>query len=197
MAFATPSAFGRFATLASLVTLTLAVTPIQHLMAQTGRVEGVVRQQEVGDPIPGAQVSIVGTILFSFTNESGYYVIDSIPVGVYDIRASVIGFQSAVLTNQEVNAGLPTMVDFPLTRSILRLEGVVVTGVAEQTAAVKLPFTVDQLSDDEIPVPPQTVEEALRGRVAGVTVVSGAGEPGSGVDVLLRGGHQYQHHGPH
>ena len=188
MALRAASAFGRSATLALLAAMMVVVLPSAGLTAQTGRVEGVVRQREVGDPIPGARVSIVGTVLFSLTNENGYYVIDSIPAGVYDIRASVIGFQSVVLTNQEVNAGLPTLVDFPLTPSILRLEGVVVTGVAEQTAAVKLPFTVDQVSDDEIPVPPQTPEEALRGRVAGVTVVTGAGEPGTGADVLLRGG---------
>jgi TonB-linked SusC/RagA family outer membrane protein len=186
MAFRVASAFGGSATLA-LLAAAMTVLPATHVAAQTGRVEGSVSQRETADPIPAARISIVGTLLFSISDQNGHYSIDSVPAGVYDVRVHVVGFQSAVITNQQVNAGLSTLVDFPLTPSILRLEGVVVTGVAERTQAVKLPFTVGQVSDDEIPVPGQTPEETLRGKVAGVTIVSGGGEPGSGVSVLLRG----------
>ena len=149
--------------------------------------EGVVRDETTRDPIAGARVSIVETELYALTNENGYYVIDSVPVGVHNVRVQLIGFQAKVFTNQQVIDGLPTSVNFDLARSILRIEGVVVTGVAEQTQAVKLPFTVEHVSGDELPVAPQSADEAIRGKVAGVQIVSGSGLPGSESAITLRG----------
>jgi iron complex outermembrane receptor protein len=130
---------GRVLVLAAL-TLVLGASAA---VAQQSRVEGTVRSAQNRDPVANARVSVVGTNLFATTNENGYYAIENVPVGTYDVRVQVIGFQSVVFTNQRVAAGLPTTVNFELAPSILRIEGVVVTGVAEQTQAVKLPFTVE------------------------------------------------------
>ncbi len=155
--------------------------------AQTGRVEGTVRNAQTGDPIANARVVIVGTQLSAASNENGYYAIENVPVGTYNVRVSIIGFQPMTVTNQRVASGLPTTVNFQLQASILRIEGVVVTGVAERTEAVKLPFTVDQVAAEDVPVPSQTAEESIRGKVAGAKVIRNSGLPGSGVSVLLRG----------
>jgi len=155
--------------------------------AQQSRVEGTVRNAQTRDPVENARVSVVGTNLFALTNVNGYYAIENVPVGTYDVRVQVIGYQSVVFTNQRVAAGLPTTVNFQLQPSILRIEGVVVTGVAEETQAVKLPFTVEQVGAEELPVPPQSAEAAIRGKVSGVKMVRNNGTPGGGVTVLLRG----------
>ena len=170
----------------ALAALTL-VLGASAAVAQQSRVEGTVRSAQSRDPVANARVAVVGTNLFATTNENGYYAIENVPVGTYDVRVQVIGFQSVVFTNQRVSAGLPTTVNFELAPSILRIEGVVVTGVAEQTQAVKLPFTVEQIGGEELPVPTQNAEEAIRGKVAGARVVKGQGRPGTGVTVMLRG----------
>jgi len=170
----------------ALAALTL-ILGASAAVAQQSRVEGTVRNAQSRDPVANARVSVVGTNLFATTNENGYYAIENVPVGTYDVRVQVIGFQSVVFTNQRVSAGLPTTVNFELAPSILRIEGVVVTGVAEQTQAVKLPFTVEQIGGEEMPVPAQNAEEAIRGKVAGARVVKGGGKPGDGVTILLRG----------
>ena len=180
------SLFFRSGRVLALAALTL-VLGASAAVAQQSRVEGTVRSSQSRDPVANARVSVVGTNLFSTTNENGYYAIENVPVGTYDVRVQVIGFQSVVFTNQRVAAGLPTTVNFELAPSILRIEGVVVTGVAEQTQAVKLPFTVEQLGVEDMPVAAQNAEEAIRGKVAGARVVKGGGQPGSGVTVLLRG----------
>ncbi len=156
-------------------------------MAQTGRIEGTARDINTGDPIANARVVIVGTDLAGTTNANGYYAIDNVPAGNYEVRVNVIGYQQVTITNQTVASGLPTVVNFSLAQSILRLEGVVVTGVAEAQQAVKLPFTVDQIKGEDLEVPMSNAEEAIRGKVAGATVVRGSGEPGTGISVLLRG----------
>lgn len=108
-------------------------------------VEGTVRNAQTRDPVENARVSVVGTKLFALTNVNGYYAIENVPVGTYDVRVQVIGYQSVVFTNQRVAAGLPTTVNFQLQPSVLRIEGLLVAGAAEETQAVKLPFTVDKL----------------------------------------------------
>jgi hypothetical protein len=170
----------------ALAALTL-ILGVGSALAQTSRIEGTVRHAQTRDPIANARVSVVGTDLFATTNENGYYAVENVPVGAYDVRVQVIGFQSVVYTNQRVAAGLPTTVNFQLQPSILRIEGVVVTGVAEQTQAIKLPFTVEQVGTEDMPIPMQSAEEAIRGKVAGVRIVKGEGTPGSGVNVVLRG----------
>jgi TonB-linked SusC/RagA family outer membrane protein len=155
--------------------------------AQTGRIEGTVRSANTGDPIQGARVTVMGTDLAGVTNANGYYAIANVPVGTYEVRANVVGFQRVTITNQSVAAGLPTVVNFSLAASILRIEGVVVTGVAEEQAAVKLPFTVDRIAGEELQVPASNAEETIRGKVAGAKVVRGSGRPGDGSTVLLRG----------
>ena len=157
------------------------------VLAQTGRVEGTVRDATTRDPIAGARVTIIGTALAATTNQNGYYALEDVPIGTHNMRVNIIGFQSMTITNQLVAAGLPTAVNFSLQASILRIEGIVVTGVAEATQAVKLAFTVDQVTTADMPVPAQSAEETLRGKVAGVKVIRQSGVPGSGVAVLLRG----------
>ncbi len=157
------------------------------VLAQTGRIEGTVRNASTGDPLPGARVTVIGTDLAATTNQNGYYAIPGVPVGSQEVRVSVLGYQQVTITNQRVAVGLPTTVNFQLAASILRIEGVVVTGVAEAQQAVKLPFTVDQVKAEDMPVPVSNPEEAIRGKVAGAKIVRGRGTPGDGAAVLLRG----------
>ncbi len=157
------------------------------LIAQTGRIEGRVTAEATGDPIPGALVRVAGTALSATTNENGFYTIPSVPVGSYSVRVAAVGFQSVLYTNQVVTAGQTTTVSFSLRPTIFRLDDVVVTGVAEQTRGVKVPFVVEKVSMADIPVPAQNAVETIRGKMPGVKIVRGSGRPGDGVSVLLRG----------
>jgi len=62
------------------------------LLAQgsTGKIEGRVRDQ-AGAPIANAQVFIVGTAFNALTNPQGYYFINNVPAGTYNIRAASSG----------------------------------------------------------------------------------------------------------
>jgi TonB-dependent SusC/RagA subfamily outer membrane receptor len=170
----------------TLATLAL-LLGVSSVFAQAGRVEGVVRDAQTRDPVKNAWVSVNGTTLSAVTDANGYYLIENIPVGTYDVRAQAIGFQWFVFANLSVTADLPATVAFQLKASILRIGRTVVAGVAEETQGVKLPFAVDQVRGDEIPVPPRSAVAAIRGKVAGVKVVPNSGLPGAGNSVLLRG----------
>ncbi len=112
------------------------------LLAQTGRIEGTVRSAQTRDPIANVQIEVVGTDFSVATNENGYYVVANVPAGTYTVRVRAVGYREVTLGNQRIAAGLPTTVNFELQASILRIEGVVVTGTVTRTTGTKLPFEV-------------------------------------------------------
>ncbi len=109
--------------------------------AQTGRIEGTVRAAS-GDPIAGAQVTVVETQSATTTDEAGRYVIEGVPVGTYTLRITAIGFQPTTVADRKILAGQPITVNASLQQAILRIEGVVVTGVNELSSALASGQTV-------------------------------------------------------
>ena len=109
---------------------------------QSGRIQGTVTDAQSRSPIENARVSVVGTQLFDITDADGRYEIENVPVGKYDVRVQVIGFQSAVQTGIEVSPGQAAVIDFRLQVSILRLEGVVVSDVAQGTVLLRGATTI-------------------------------------------------------
>jgi hypothetical protein len=85
-----------------LVALLALVSSNGSAIGQIGRIEGVVRIGQTGDPLRGALVTVVGTDLHSRTNDSGRYAIDSVPFGCHSVRASAIGFQGVTIDDQIV-----------------------------------------------------------------------------------------------
>jgi TonB-linked SusC/RagA family outer membrane protein len=156
-------------------------------LAQTGTIEGVVRNAQTAAPIPDTRIAVVGTTLEAVTNQNGFYQVQNVPVGVYEIRTTVIGFSALTVTNVRVAAGIPQVVNLELLPAVIRLDEVVVTGVVGATQRAKLPFTVDQVKGEDLPVPQTTAIGSLQGKVAGAIVTLGNAQPGAAPTILLRG----------
>jgi TonB-linked SusC/RagA family outer membrane protein len=156
-------------------------------LAQAGSVEGTVRHAQTAARISGARVTVTGTDLAAVTNANGYYRIDNVPVGAQSLQATVLGYNAVTVTNARVAAGLPLTVNFELLPAVINLDAVVVTGVVGETQRAKLPFTVAQISAEDIPVPAIDALSAVQGKVAGAVVTRGSGRPGSAPTILLRG----------
>jgi len=155
--------------------------------AQVGSITGQVLDRNTRQPLIGAQVYLDGTTLGSLTQESGRYLISGVPTGTYTLVVQLIGYSNGRVENVIVRSGQPVVVNFEVAITALRLEEVVVTGTADPIAGVKVPFTVGKVTKADIPVPATRAEATLQSRVAGVRVTRPTGQPGSGVDVLLRG----------
>ncbi len=85
------------------------------LLAQTtGKISGKVIDLQTGQPLIGANVLIVGTSFGAATDIHGEYAISHLDPGVYDVRASYIGYKTVTITQVRVNAGLTTQLDFKL-----------------------------------------------------------------------------------
>ena len=167
----------------ALLALATIATPA---LAQTGSIEGTVRNAQTAAPVGGARVIVVGTDLAATTNPDGYYRINDVPAGTHEVRAAIIGYTAVTVGNVSVAVGLPVTLNIQLQPSIIRLDEVVVTGVIGETQRAKLPFTVESISGDELEVPQVDAVSAISGKVAGATVVRGTGRPGAAPTILLR-----------
>ena len=114
----------------SLATLLLALTGL--LVAApagappaTGILAGTVTD-DIGEPLPGANVLIEGTQLGAATDLDGRYRIDDVPVGCYDVVASFVGFQSVTVEGVEIIESRVHELDFSLSEGEMLSEMVVV-----------------------------------------------------------------------
>jgi hypothetical protein len=89
-----------------------------------------------------------------------------VPAGEYEIRVEIIGYrtQSEVVS---VGAGETQILEFALEPSVLRLQELVVTGTAARMPRAKLPFTVERLTVEDIPVPATSAAGYTSSRAAG------------------------------
>ena len=147
-------------------------------IAQT-KVNGTVTSQEDGQPVIGASVLVVGTQVGAVTDSNGKFSL-TCPAGKNTLRITYVGMEPI-----EVSAR-PNM-RIVLTSDQKALDEVIV--VAYGTAK-KSSFTgsATAIGGEKIASRPVTnVTKALDGQVAGVTVTSGSGQPGSGSSIVIRG----------
>ncbi|MGV3709612.1 MAG: SusC/RagA family TonB-linked outer membrane protein [Gemmatimonas sp.] len=155
--------------------------------AQTATLTGVVKS-EVGDPLENANVMITDLAISVATNATGRYTI-TIPAErlrgqTVALTARAIGYK-LVSKPVVLSAGNITT-DFDLARDVNRLSDIVTTGVSGATEQKKLPFSVAQVSDADMPVPGANPLSQLQGKVAGANIVSASGRPGSAPAIILR-----------
>ncbi len=134
---------------------------------------------ESGEGLPGVNVVIKGTSSGTVTDVEGNYRL-SVPSG------STLVFSTVGFATQEIAVGSQSVIDVTLGIDISELQEVVVTGYSvdsrrETTGSVS---TVKPKALQAIPT--GNVEQALQGRVAGVTVITN-GQPGTTSKVRVRG----------
>ena len=110
-----------------------------------GTISGTVSVVESKEALPGANVSVVGTMRGTSVFEDGTYSLKMEP-GSYVIRASFIGY-SAVEKPVQVVSGEEVTVDFELVETPVEFgESLVVLGSRTARTAVETPVPVDVIS---------------------------------------------------
>lgn len=116
----------------------------------TGKISGKVFDKSTGEPIPFANLVIVGTTMGAAADINGDYFIINIPPGIYNIRASTIGYSSSLIENISVSVDQTTKLDFALTTGSLQLSEVVITAnkplVQKDLTSTEAKISGDQIS---------------------------------------------------
>ncbi len=155
-------------------------------LAAQGAITGTVTDAESLQPVAGAQVFVQGTVIGGLTGLRGAYRLEGVPAGEQTVLVRLIGYREVSQT-VTVTSGQVVTADFSVEQTALRLQELVVTGVVGETPQVKLPFTVDRLNVADLPNPSSDVSSLLAARSAGVSVISGSGQPGASSSIQLRG----------
>lgn len=109
-----------------LLALTLILSPY-GFSGTTGKISGFIRDAETGDPLPGVNVILEGTLMGAATDLDGYFFIINVPPGNYTLKATMMGYQSQS-TRINVRVDLTVKVNFNLRPTVMDLgEGVTVT----------------------------------------------------------------------
>ncbi len=135
---------------------------------------------ENGLPIPGASILIKGTTKAAASDIDGNYQLKAASNGT--LVYSFVGYSKV---EQAIKGR--TRIDVKLSLEAQSLQEVVVVGYGTQKKSVVTGAISSVKAKDLENIPNGRVEEALQGRVAGVTVASNAGQPGSTATIRVRG----------
>jgi TonB-linked SusC/RagA family outer membrane protein len=161
------------------------VTAPLSAQTRTGTVTGAVTG-EIGEPLTGAQVTLVGTGLGTLTSASGRYTIVNVPAAQYRVRAQMIG-RRPIEQTITVAVGQTQTQDFVLKSQVISLDEVVITGTAGAARAREVGNSISAIDVSKVAEPPANVGQLLQGRTAGMTVMPSSGMAGSGSMIRLRG----------
>lgn len=154
----------------------------QSIMAQQNQknINGVVSDQ-TGKPLNGVSVAIVGKAgKGTSTNKEGVY---QIPVVLGDrLRFTFVGHQTKEVLIEKFDA-----LNIQLNADNQALDEVVVVGYGTQKRSNITGAIASLSADDIVSEGFNNIGQAIQGKVAGVQIESGGGNPGSGVRVLIRG----------
>jgi outer membrane receptor protein involved in Fe transport len=91
-----------------------------------GILEGVVRDKENDQPIPGATILLVQSQQGRITDIDGRFVIYNVPAGKYTVRIQLIGYRTVVYENVEITANLRTRLKVDMEQSAVELSEIIV-----------------------------------------------------------------------
>ena len=150
------------------------------------QISGTVTGAEDGLSIPGVSVVVKGNPTIGTTTDiDGKYSL-TVPSSAEALVFSFVGME----TVEELINGR-TVIDVALATSSIGLDEIIVSGVAAGTPKKKMSISVSKVSAEDLQeVPATSAAQALQGKVAGVTVTQGSGDPGGAATIIIRGATQ-------
>ncbi len=153
----------------NLVLLFLIMLATNAFAGTTGKIAGRVIDASTGEPLPFANIIVVGTTYGAATDINGYYTILNIPPATYKLRASIIGFTSVTIEGVKVEIDRTTTIDFKLKPTSLELEGEIVVLAEKHVVKKDVAASQKSVNAAEIDALPVTSVGDVIGLQAGVS----------------------------
>jgi len=101
--------------------LIITLTSLQLFAGTTGSVEGIITDKQSNELLIGTTVLVKGLNIGAVTNAEGFYVINNIPAGVYDVAVSYVGYHTLTIKEVQIKSDLKTKLDIQLVSSTVEL----------------------------------------------------------------------------
>ncbi|MBC7851627.1 MAG: SusC/RagA family TonB-linked outer membrane protein, partial [Chitinophagaceae bacterium] len=163
----------------ALLLLAAIILPLP-LSAQDKVITGIVSDQN-GGPLQKASVSVKGSKAAVLTDANGTFKI-SVPQATQTLVVSFVGMKP-----REISIDNKASLLITLDVSDSKLNEVVVIGYGTKQRADITSSISSVNAKDLKDLPVSGIDQALQGKVAGVTVTNNSGQPGGGVSIRVRG----------
>lgn len=156
----------------------------QTITSNVGSVSGEVRDAVTKQPLPGANIIVSGTSLGASCTTEGYFVIKNLSPGKHILKATMLGYESAINADVVVSPQRNKKIIFELRSSDIELGAVEVQSdyFAKPT---ENPVSMRTLSPEEIRRSPGSGEDIFR-VMQSLPGVATAG--GKSAQLIVRGG---------
>ena len=163
-----------------ILMLTVCVFSLSSVIAQDKKITGVVADEK-GTTLPGATVSVKGSIDAVTTDVNGKFSITA-GANAKTLEISFVGMEP-----KEVAIGKQTDFKISLRSLATAMSEVVVIGYGTAKKA-NVSSAISSVSAKDLKdLPVAGVDQAIQGKVAGVTITNNSGQPGGGVSIKVRG----------
>src|SRR5690625_4891881 len=151
---------------------------ISFAQDQTKTINGTVADDD-GLPIPGVNITIEDTDQGTTTDFDGNYSIEAAP-------GQVLIFTAVGFADQTATVGLEDQIDITMGGDVL--DEVIITAFGRKLTRNETTSSVVTVGSEDIEKSPFVdVQQALQGRVTGMTVAQTSGAPGAPAEVRIRG----------
>ena len=156
----------------------------------TGVIRGTVKDKNTQELLPGATVVLEGTTTGASADMNGVFKISNIPVGSYNVKATLLGYTPSTKFNVNVTSGNDQILNFELSTDASNLKEVEITfdkGRSAVATDMVTPLSVQTLTTEEIRSNPggnfdiSRVIQVLPG-------VAGSATAAFRNDIIIRGG---------
>ncbi len=148
-------------------TLLLIVFALRILTGQiiaqstSGIISGEVRDAVTKQPLPGANIIIVGTNIGTASDVNGYYVIKNVATGKYILKSSMIGYEPSAFADLIINPNRNHSVMFELRPAAMEMSEVNVTA-DYFSKPTENPVSFRSITPEEIRRSPGSAEDIFR-----------------------------------
>lgn len=160
--------------------IALTATSVSSVMQQQKSISGKVTDSS-GAGLPGVSVVVKGTTTGVISDMEGKYTIAKVP------ENATLMFSFVGMKMQEILVGSKTTINVTLAEDAVSIEEVVAVGYGTMKKSDLTGSVVSVKGNDLNAFPTTNVSQALQGRTSGVQVVQNSGQPGSSMQIRIRG----------
>ncbi|HEX7320065.1 MAG TPA: TonB-dependent receptor [bacterium] len=145
-----------------------------------GKISGWVSDAATTEPLINANVIIKSLEIGTSADVDGSYFILNVPPGIYEIEASMLGYQSEIMKGVQVYADRTTFLDFDLTETVLWIEPV--------TAVATRPVIEIAMTSKETRVTGSELDLMPVEKLSEAIIIQGGVTTDASGDIHVRGG---------
>ncbi len=151
------------------------------LFAQSHTVNGVVKDAETSEGVPGATVIEQGTTNGTSTDIEGNFTL-TVSSSTATLEISSVGYETITIPIEGKES-----IEVSLNTELMSLDEIVVVGYGTQKKKVVTGAIASIDAEEITSTPSLRIEQALQGRTAGVQITNLSGQPGEPPTVRIRG----------